>query len=404
MDPGRAYRLFEYGRASLTEWGHLRNLTKSQPACLERNPRVSNLVSKAMRVVLLFLALGSLLLSALPAEAHSALPPGNPPGRYTRWSYPSQITYGPIEDGTANIGEAPAAGAFLTLPFMGPHYITSLFDHCGPNYNVTGHVCRYDGVVASAKVGGPDPGFDAGYAQTPGGHDYLYYSGHDGYDYGLYYEPVAAAAGGRVMLANWLVPGCHTCLSGQTVEIDHGNGLMTFYGHLSRILVSKGQYVSRGQVIAISGMTGTATGPHLHFGVYFINGNGPVDPYGWSGSYADPYPRDIGDLWIGGSPRFAPITMPNVTINAIASPDDPTRVAVSWWSPGNMRFNVYLVTQDGAMWTWRSNQVNASATFVGKPGQAYWFWASATSGLGWTSGAGSLVVQVPHLNHGERWN
>jgi len=365
---------------------------------------VSNLVLKAMRVVVLLLTLGSLILSALPAQAHSALPPGHQALKYTRWSYPSQVAYGPIEDGTGSLGEAAAPGAFLTLPFMGAHYVTSLFDHCGPNYNVSGRICRYDGAVASARVGGPDPGFSAGYAQTPGGHDYLYYSGHDGYDYGLYYEPVAAAAGGRVVLANWLVPGCHTCLSGLTVEIDHGNGLMSFYGHMSHISVSKGQFVARGQVLGISGMTGTATGPHLHFGLYYMNGNGPVDPYGWSGPGADPYARDLGDLWLGGSPRYAGITMPAVTVNATSSPDDPATINVSWWSPGTMRFTVYLVTQDGVRKVWRSNQVSASATFRGKPGQAYWFWATATSALGWTGGGGSVPVQVPHLNHGETTN
>jgi murein DD-endopeptidase MepM/ murein hydrolase activator NlpD len=323
------------------------------------------------------------------------------PGKYTRWAYPSQMTYGPIEDGSGNIREAPAAGAFLTLPFMGPHYVTSLFDHCGPNYNVSGRICRYDGVVASSRVGGPDPGFGAGYAQTPGGHDYLYYSGHDGYDYGLYYEPVAAAAPGRVILANWLVPGCHTCLSGQTVEIDHGNGLMTFYGHLAHIWVDKGQWVSRGQVIGISGMTGTATGPHLHFGVYHLNGDGPVDPYGWSGAGADPYSGDLGDLWLGGSPRFASITMPAVTVAAATSPDAPGTIRVSWSSPGSMRFNVYLVSQDGTRRLWRSNMANGSATYYGRAGQTYWFWAVAASPLGWQSGGGSIPVTVAHLNHGE---
>jgi murein DD-endopeptidase MepM/ murein hydrolase activator NlpD len=362
---------------------------------------VNNLVSKAMRVAVLLLTLGCLLLSAAPAEAHSATPPGVAPGKYTRWAYPSQMSYGPIEDGTGSLRESPAPGAFLTLPFMGPHYVTSLFDHCGPNYNVTGHICRYDGIVASAKVGGPDPGFSAGYAQTPGGHDYLYYSGHDGYDYGLFYEPVAAAAPGRVILANWLVPGCHACLSGQTVEIDHGNGLMSFYGHLSHIWVDKGQWVSRGQVIGISGMTGTATGPHLHFGLYYLNGNGPVDPYGWAGGGADPYSRDLGDLWLGGSPRFAGITMPSVSMTATISPETPGTITVAWSSPGSMRFNVYLVTQDGTRRLWRSNMSNGSATYQGKAGQTYWFWATATSWLGWTSGGGSIPVTVAHLNHGE---
>ena len=354
-----------------------------------------------MRALVFLLAVGALVCSAAPAQAQSAIPPGAAPGKYVRWFYPSQITYGPLEDGTATLDEPAASGAFLTLPFMGPHYITSLFDHCGPNYNVSGRVCRYDGTIASAKVGGPDPSFTAGYAQTPGGTDYLYYSGHDGYDYGLYYEPVAAAAPGRVILAGWVVPGCHSCLSGQTIEIDHGNGLLTYYGHLSRIAVRRGQYVSRGQVIATSGMTGTATGPHLHFGVYYLDGRGPVDPYGWSGRGADPYAKDLGDLWLGGSPRFAPITLPSVTVSAASDVGSPATIHVAWSSPGSMRFNVYLVTQDGLMRLWRINQAGGSATYTGKPGQEYWFWATATSALGWTDGAGSTVLQVPHLNHGE---
>ena len=353
-----------------------------------------------MRVFVPLLALGCLLLSALPAQASSAVPPGpQKPNKYTRWAYPSQVPYGPIEDGSGNTGIAPSPGAFLTLPFMGPHYITSLFSHCYPDYVNNSRLCRYDGTVASASVGGPDPTFDAGFAQTPGGHDYLYYAGHDGYDYGLYYEPVAAAAPGRVMLANWLVPGCHTCLSGQTVEIDHGNGLLTFYGHMSHIWVDKGQYVYRGQVIGVSGMTGTATGPHLHFGVYRLNGGGPVDPYGWGGSYPDPWPKDAGNLWMGGSPRFAPIQMPSVTVTATSRLDNPTIIDVSWSSPGSMRFTVYLVNPNGSRSAWTTTSGNGSATFVGKPGLSYWFWANATSSLGWSDAGGSPVVQVPHRVH-----
>jgi len=105
-----------------------------------------------MRVVLLFLTLGCLLLSALPAQAHSALPPGHQPIKYSRWSYPSQINYGPIEDGNGEIGQGPSAGAFMTLPFMGRHYITSIFDHCGPNYNVSGRICRYDGIRGDRRA------------------------------------------------------------------------------------------------------------------------------------------------------------------------------------------------------------------------------------------------------------
>src|SRR6202165_2984481 len=185
-----------------------------------------------MRILVSILTLLTLLLHIVPGQAAAAHPPGIKPGHYVRWSYPSQMTYGPIEDGQGNIGTSQSPRAFLTLPFMGPHYITSIFDHCSPDYAQRDKICRYDGTSASVKVGGPAPTFDAGYAQTPGGRDYLYYSGPDGYDHGLYYEPIVAAAPGRVMYANWYVPGCTTCLSGQTVEINHGNGLLTFYGHM----------------------------------------------------------------------------------------------------------------------------------------------------------------------------
>ncbi len=344
----------------------------------------------------------SLFLYGVPVLASQAQLPGQKAAKYERWSYPSQMVYGPIEDGTGTTGTPPGPEAFLTLPFMGPHYVTSLFDHCFPDYVTNGNVCRYDGTQASAKVGGPDPTFDAGYAQTPGRQDYLYYDGHDGYDYGLYYEPVAAAAPGVVILANWVDPNCHSCSSGLTIEIDHGNGLLTYYGHLSRISVSTGQHVARGQVIGISGMTGTATGPHLHFGVYNANRRfTPVDPYGWSGAYPDPYAWDQGDLWLTGSPRYASIAMPKVSIAAAAPLDNPAAITVSWSSPGGGDvFNVYAASEAGTMKIWRSRAGAGSAVFQGKPGQSYWFWASVTTSLGWTDATGSPLVTVPVVDHG----
>jgi murein DD-endopeptidase MepM/ murein hydrolase activator NlpD len=59
--------------------------------------------------------------------------------------------------------------------------------------------------------------------------------------------------------------------------VDHGNGLQTYYGHLSHFLVVPGQEVRRGEVIALSGSTGRATGPHVHYEVR-LRGT-PVNPY-----------------------------------------------------------------------------------------------------------------------------
>jgi murein DD-endopeptidase MepM/ murein hydrolase activator NlpD len=94
---------------------------------------------------------------------------------------------------------------------------------------------------------------------------------HQGLDY---HAPrgtrVGAANSGTVLLARRLF------FEGNCVIVDHGQGLMTLYMHLSKFRVRKGQKVRRGQLLGMSGATGRATGPHLHLAVR------------WEGVYLDP--------------------------------------------------------------------------------------------------------------------
>ena len=73
---------------------------------------------------------------------------------------------------------------------------------------------------------------------------------------------------------------------GKAVMIAHGDGLVTFYAHMSSINVNVGQVVEKGQTIGTVGSTGWSTGPHLHFEVH-INGK-PYDPRGWFGGSRSP--------------------------------------------------------------------------------------------------------------------
>jgi murein DD-endopeptidase MepM/ murein hydrolase activator NlpD len=81
---------------------------------------------------------------------------------------------------------------------------------------------------------------------------------------------VKAAEAGRVLFAGDLF------FTGNVIYLDHGNGLLSLYAHLSKINVKKGQEIKRGEVIGKVGKTGRVTGAHLHWSVY-LNGNA-VDP------------------------------------------------------------------------------------------------------------------------------
>ncbi|MDD4320417.1 MAG: peptidoglycan DD-metalloendopeptidase family protein [Acidaminococcaceae bacterium] len=94
---------------------------------------------------------------------------------------------------------------------------------------------------------------------------------HSGVDIGADYgDPILAADAGTIIYAGWISG------YGNAVMIDHGSGLVTLYGHNTEVLVSVGQQVAQGQIIAHAGSTGNSTGPHCHFEVR-LHGE-PVNP------------------------------------------------------------------------------------------------------------------------------
>ncbi|MFN5855643.1 MAG: peptidoglycan DD-metalloendopeptidase family protein [Pseudanabaenaceae cyanobacterium] len=96
---------------------------------------------------------------------------------------------------------------------------------------------------------------------------------HKGIDIGAAMgAPILAASDGVVTEAGWTDGGY-----GNIVELKHPDGTLTLYAHTSRVLVSKGDTVKRGDVIAEVGSTGRSTGPHLHFEVQ-PDGKTAVDP------------------------------------------------------------------------------------------------------------------------------
>ncbi len=101
---------------------------------------------------------------------------------------------------------------------------------------------------------------------------YMGYAGHTGIDLGgSIGTAIYAYRTGTVTFAGWGTGyGLH-------VKVDHGNGMSTLYAHCSQLLVSVGQQITEGQMIAKIGMTGYTTGPHVHFEVR-LNGV-PVNPY-----------------------------------------------------------------------------------------------------------------------------
>ena len=110
-----------------------------------------------------------------------------------------------------------------------------------------------------------------GLRPNPFGNSYEF---HPGIDMAVAYgTPIYATAPGTVLEANFV--GGY----GNHVLIDHGYELQTLYGHMSKMAVTAGTRVKRGQLIGYVGSTGRSSGPHLHYGVYFQGKTVDPKPY-----------------------------------------------------------------------------------------------------------------------------
>lgn len=117
-----------------------------------------------------------------------------------------------------------------------------------------------------------------GYRIDPfgGGADF-----HGGIDYGCQNQPkpIFAVKAGKVTRSGWQNPNNHGEGFGQRVYIDHGNNLVTVYGHLSKINVKEGQEISQGQQLGSCGTTGSSTGMHLHLEMHMKGQKVDPGPY-----------------------------------------------------------------------------------------------------------------------------
>jgi hypothetical protein len=180
---------------------------------------------------------------------------------------------------------------FMYRPYYGNTNILqrtiSFMDHDEPWYANDGVFVRYDG------------------ATWRGGNSSVYsctarlscYDGHNGYDLNFTFEPVLSVAGGTVIRAGWYNALNHSSSFGLWAAIDHGNGVVTAYGHLSALLVAVGDHVGAQWQIGTSGTTGASTGPHLHFSTYFLPSWNVTDPFGWYGRGTDPNTTPDYYLW-----------------------------------------------------------------------------------------------------------
>jgi murein DD-endopeptidase MepM/ murein hydrolase activator NlpD/photosystem II stability/assembly factor-like uncharacterized protein len=265
--------------------------------------------------------------------------------------------------------------------------INSVFDHSMTSaYSKDEIVIGYTG-EEGRKVYGVAPDVSSGYMNADGTRFqingyysggssdnslaiYLYYDGHPGYDYRASDNtPVYAAADGVVRYP-LSFPGISDAVSYHTLALDHGNGYISYYLHLSSYpstgnnVVSEGQSVKRGDLIAYSGHAAPASkpvGPHLHYEIQYEGV--PVDPYGWQGLGTDPYTVLTGveniKLWIDNPPTAdfwqqtdGPDKSGTTTVSGLAlGPAGQLFASTTRGCLESGALGVFLSTNNGTSWT-----------------------------------------------------
>ncbi len=186
---------------------------------------------------------------------------------------------GKLSDGEFNFDRAPGVGGAETAEDMPAGDLLKSLDELQAKFNDSGEqlsvleamMYNQQLQLAALPTGRPSPGYiTSGFGTRAdpftGGRAH-----HLGIDFNANTgDPVLSAAGGVVIYAG------RKSGYGNVVEVDHGNGYSTLYGHNSRLIVRAGDIVRAGQQLARAGSTGRSTGPHVHFEVH-VNGR-PVNP------------------------------------------------------------------------------------------------------------------------------
>mgnify|MGYP005840738923 CR=1 FL=1 len=251
----------------------------------------------------------------------------------------------------------PTTVPFLRKPFGGQARVTSHFDHHYPDRDWDDQVVIFNGTQANAIDGIIERGwlYKGGY-WSPALDYYVYYDGHDAYDYDTGHGTIVAAADGKVLFAG---PVNSRCGDLNFVNIDHGNGYRTQYIHMDYVTVTTGQMVKAGDPVGVSGSTGCVTGPHLHF---VVQHNGfDTDLYGWEGDYPDPLLDYSGEaatwLWLPEEPEPGgeliapkPDTAFNGPLDVVFNPagEGPPVVRVAFTAWYDQGWHELGVDEDGA--------------------------------------------------------